>query len=724
MMAEMMSPNQWADFWYYLKGVNVIPAHNLTKMPKVMWKEWQTTPIPEELFKEWQVKGMFEEGIAIVCGQVFRGKHKGLWLNGIDCDNKAGTESMCPQGVEVTARHTLVEQHANPDKCHILFYTREPLKNRAINPNSEKQIEVKSMGKHLLYCSGCKHKDGSLIDIVGTEQIQLVKNHQELENRLDEELGTVIKLKSTSAKVTDEELSKLNEGDNRQDTIFRKLGQYFAAVPQDEIIEEDCIHKSKSLNSKCGTPYPESRAVEIGEAFYKYRMNDDETEINQLNEKTNAVDSKTFTNENWVDVSTVIQNNIHIVTLRDTKQKDMWYYGEEEHVYLPHGDTRINEEAQRLIKGCTTRTRSEIRNTIKNNGTMINSKELLDSGVINTQNCILNPITFDRINHSWEHLSVTKLPFSIDYEARNLKIWNLILGIIHAKDIKIIMEVIWHLIIGTNPHKKLIVFMGVPDTRKTTLEDIISWIIGIENFSKEKPIKFLGKNNSFSTSQFIGKRGNISEEIGNLTKEMIENQKALVGGIVQDTEAKNAQTRQPFDPKKFWFIYSTNTLGDNFSQLADDKSIVTRFEILACDKVIEDLNGEWENTFFVNDKDRQSAINTIVNIVIHYKKAQSLGRVPKTEWSNVSKTKSILQSQKPKEESYFDRQRIVQKEGGKLYLSDIKKDFEAYVGYTVSSEQYLGNLLKKHGMKSNNSNSKTWFKGYALGSHSGNFTLG
>jgi hypothetical protein len=53
-MSQEVSPNQWADFWYYNNGVNVIPAHNLTKKPKVEWKEWQTMPIPEELFKEWK----------------------------------------------------------------------------------------------------------------------------------------------------------------------------------------------------------------------------------------------------------------------------------------------------------------------------------------------------------------------------------------------------------------------------------------------------------------------------------------------------------------------------------------------------------------------------------------------------------------------------------------------------------------------------------------------
>ena len=85
------------------------------------------------------------------------------------------------------------------------------------------------------------------------------------------------------------------------------------------------------------------------------RMNDEDTEKNKLNEKTSTLDSKTFDNDHWSDVCPVIQNNIHIVTLRDTKQKDMYYYDEKEHVYLPHGDTRINEEAQRLIKEIESR---------------------------------------------------------------------------------------------------------------------------------------------------------------------------------------------------------------------------------------------------------------------------------------------------------------------------------------------------------------------------------
>lgn len=447
--------------------------------------------------------------------------------------------------------------------------------------------------------------------------------------------------------------------------------------------------------------------------------NDDPNWLRQHNNTSG--NSKTFTNDKWVDVAEVIQSQCVFKTLRDTKQKDIWYYSEVEETYLPNGDTVIDEEAQRLIESCSNHSRSEIRNTIRFNHTMIDSKELFESGIINTQNCIFEPKTFDNVDHSWKFLTVSKLPFSVDYEARNLKLWNLILEIIRPQDIKLIMEIIWNLITGSNPHKKLFIFMGIRDTRKTTLMDIITWIIGRNNFSFEDPKKFLGKRNQFSTSQFIGKRGNISEEIGNLDKDMIENQKALVGGMPQDTEAKNVQTRQTFDPKRFTFIYGTNTLGDNFSQLADDKSIITRFEIIPFEKPVKIMNGMWESEFFIGDDDKQTSINTIVNIVIPFKRAQSLGTIPKTEWSNVEKTKDILQNAKPKEESYFDKDRILTKEGGKLLLDDIKKDFESYVGYTVD-QQTLGYLLKNHGMKRTRSNGETWFKGYALATASADQT--
>ena len=287
-----MTPNEWADFWRNDVGVNVIPAISEEKIPIVKWKEdplgnWETEPIPQELHDEWKSKEKFDQGMAIVCGQVFHNEQfNGMWLNGIDCDNKAGVEALCPQGIAHTAKGTLVEQHDNPDKCHILFYSDEPLKNRALSKNSDIQVEVKSMGKNLLYCSGNIHKDGSLIDIVGTKKIQIV-NKEKIEKQLDIILEDTKNNISTVTKQS--ELANLNEGDNRQGEILSRLGTYFVRVPQEEITETDCINKSIGLNSELGTPYDESRAVTIGKNFYNYRMKDEPDKTKDLEDKASEL---------------------------------------------------------------------------------------------------------------------------------------------------------------------------------------------------------------------------------------------------------------------------------------------------------------------------------------------------------------------------------------------------------------------------------------------------
>ena len=318
--ARTMTANQWADFWYYNVGVNVIPANNLTKTTYIQWKNdpngnWQIESIPEEKFEQWKKENKFERGIAIVCGKVFRGNFMGMWLNAIDCDNKAGTDAMCPNGVEKIAQGTLVEQHGNPDKCHILFYSDEPLIPRPAVKGAEIKIEVKSNGKNILYCAGGFHKDGNLIDIVGTTKIKIVLKDS-IEKMLDEHLGSAKKLDAVETSTS--ELSSLNEGDNRQIHILKKLGKYFHNITKEEITEQDCINKALTLNAELGTPYDESRAVKLGKDFFKLRMNDEEVDIKTMGWGI-AVKSCIF-NKKMVVPSTIFKE---VVASTTVDKKDM-----------------------------------------------------------------------------------------------------------------------------------------------------------------------------------------------------------------------------------------------------------------------------------------------------------------------------------------------------------------------------------------------------------------
>jgi hypothetical protein len=62
--------NDWADFWRYDIGVNVIPADTRRKVTYESWAAWQDKPIPDELYSEWKFSGAFDKGIAVILGKV------------------------------------------------------------------------------------------------------------------------------------------------------------------------------------------------------------------------------------------------------------------------------------------------------------------------------------------------------------------------------------------------------------------------------------------------------------------------------------------------------------------------------------------------------------------------------------------------------------------------------------------------------------------------------
>ena len=142
----------------------------------------------------------------------------------------------------------------------------------------------------------------------------------------------------------------------------------------------------------------------------------------------------------------------------------------------------------------------------------------------------------------------------------------------------------------------MFVFKGLTNTQKSTLADILVWIIGAANVSRQKPEAFLSKNSRFGTSKFIGKRMNIASEIANLTEDMLENQKSLIGAELHNTERKSDNAERYFNPTRFLFLYTTNHLGKIYSSI-DDNSVTTRFQFLIFRNQIDETKANGMMTF-------------------------------------------------------------------------------------------------------------------------------
>jgi hypothetical protein len=180
--------NDWADFWRYDIGVNVIPAHTERKITYESWAEWQDKPIPDELYSEWKSSGAFNKGIAIILGKVWHNPlKKELYLIGIDLDNQKAIEEVSIKGLEDLATHVIVEQHKDDTtKAHVLLYSHKPFPKKSsdktnidtakkIQANDFPAIEVKGLGSHgILFVSPSIHQNGHPYQIIGTKEPDIV----------------------------------------------------------------------------------------------------------------------------------------------------------------------------------------------------------------------------------------------------------------------------------------------------------------------------------------------------------------------------------------------------------------------------------------------------------------------------------------------------------------------------------------------------------------------
>jgi hypothetical protein len=168
----MNSMNEWADFWRYQIGVNVLPARG--KRPLIPWKEWQNKPIPEDMHNQWKKQGAYSKGIAVFPGKVWH-KHErqGLYFIFLDADKQEAITELCTQNgktmsLDEMALNFLVEQHEdNLQKAHVYFYSPIPFPKK--EADSVLGLEVKGLGGHgIANCAGSIHKDGQPWEIIGT----------------------------------------------------------------------------------------------------------------------------------------------------------------------------------------------------------------------------------------------------------------------------------------------------------------------------------------------------------------------------------------------------------------------------------------------------------------------------------------------------------------------------------------------------------------------------
>ncbi len=571
------------------------------------------------------------------------------------------------------------------------------------------QLEIRSHGSYVIGATS-KHYDkdedgkyflsGKSYDIISNiDTIAHLKINSEKFFDILNEVGFV---KTSTpiiiSKLDTWTLEQKKEG-NRQGLMLQ-IGVKTVMKNINDYTEEKTILLAKKMNAMLKEPYNDDIKVKtLGKSIWQYAKG---------NIKNNPIK---LTNDNFDIVADLILKSDYFHTIEENRK--ILHYDKSDEIWKYFGHIIIEKLCQEMIDKCKKHTVQEVLETISRK-TFIPMSKITESRVISALDGVLNPKTFEITEHSPDYLTTTKLPFNLKSNTNNEKLWNHILTIIDPNDINILMELIWICISRNNPFKKCFIFKGIPNTQKTALADIITEIIGKDNVALEKAQRILNPESRFGINKLVGKRLNISEEIGNIDTAMLETLKSLIGGKEQNTERKNDNADYVFDPRELAFVFATNNLGEIFTKINDD-SIITRFQFLIFRHVIKSdkVDGNWFDTFFDDETDKQTAIDYIVSKVIDYKKGQANGN-SKTVWSTVDETKIILKEEMPIEDKWFDDNRIIPMSKSKIELSEIKKDFESFVGYPLQTPQAMGNILKKNGYETTQSNGKTILKGYAF----------
>ena len=569
MSQELLKPNDYANYWRYEIGVNVIPAFNKTKKPKVSWKEWQTKLIPQELHDEWIREEKFNDGLAIVCGETFH-IAENLWINAIDCDSKQGIDDFIKNNtLEEIATDTLVEQHDNKEKCHILFYTKEPLHNETVG-----KIEIKSNAKHLLYCAGGIHKDGSPIKIIGNRKPSIVDTKQ-LQSKID-----LIKSKygKTIPKLNPDPIHKvdkvLNEGDNRGEKILSYLDSMRLKNPEfDETTLFELARQYERNN--CSDSYSDDKIKELVLQAIKFT---DEKIVKRKKAEQKEIDIYKMAEQ--------LKNEYTFCTL--DKSEEILFYSDG--IYREGGEYVISKRSRKLAENVKLNHIREVKGIIRDETGYIKHDEFdKDSHIINLKQGLFNLRTGTIKEHSPDYLSRVRIPIFYDPKATCPRFDKFLDSSLESdeKKIRTILEMMAYTMIKDSfLLQKAFMNTGKGSNGKSLLFDILFAMLGKENVSAKTIHDF--QTNQFAKSALENKLANICADVGNTGLTETETLKKIITGDVLDCERKfmEGYTFKPYAT----LIFSANEI----PEVSDEsEAFARRFELI-----------EWNKSFYGKERDK------------------------------------------------------------------------------------------------------------------------
>jgi len=606
--------NDGADFWYYNIGVNIIPVNSKLKNEddpekkkdfcKISWAKYQNEELDEKTFESWKAQSLFEKGMAIIGGKVWRGKFKEYYLCMIDTDNQLGFDELYPKGAQSVKDHTLMEQHADmPHKAHTYFYIEKPIKKKVVSGSEDDlghpSIEVKSDGGQGIHIVAPSiHPNSHRYEIISNGRFPKIRKADDLEQHIDKvckKYGIFYLDKKTRFEYEETDFQKYTKPDF-------KIGYNEGRRPAILVV---CNHYFWERQEKLDDPKTFNDVLELARKWNKTHctvtLSDDQIEYQNQCAFDHA--KKIMANgamyplsknkhkkqsQDEIDVYNLaekIMKEYHFLTLEKTN--DILFY--KNGVYREGGEYIIQKRCRKLVENVRLTYIREVKAIIADEtGYMSRDEFDVDESIVNVKNGIYNFKNNAFTKHSPDYLSRVQIPIYYDENATCPRFDMFLNSSLDGNEKKI--HTIWEMfaycfIKDSGLLSKAFMHTGKGSNGKSILFGIIEACLGKLNMSAKTIHDF--ERNRFAAAALEGKLANICADVGSNGISETEMLKKIISGDPIDCEKKyfDSYTFSPYAT----LIFSANEIPE-----VDDESdaFARRFELI-----------EWTKAFYGTDRD-------------------------------------------------------------------------------------------------------------------------
>lgn len=284
--------------------------------------------------------------------------------------------------------------------------------------------------------------------------------------------------------------------------------------------------------------------------------------------------------EGTYSLAKYLTRKFNIITVGE-KEREMYVY--QNGVYFRSENEIIYPEIQRILQERTNKsskleTFHKIADMTSYSRSIFSSTPLnlipLKNGVYDLDKDILLP-------HSPEYKFTYQFPINYIKDADCIKTKNFFNDILTEQQILIIQEWIGYYFYRLYQFKKAIIFVGDGDTGKTTLLEVIIYLLGRDNISSVSLQKMT--SDKFAAAHLYGKHGNLVDELSAKDITDTGNFKIATGGGSISGEYKfgNQFSFQNFSK----FTFACNKIPDVTD--FDDEAYFNRWMVIRFEKTIE-----------------------------------------------------------------------------------------------------------------------------------------